>query len=93
MKYYISSSAEEKAQDKFSIDYEELEKMAEFSAPVTHRLGNRRYESYILQVQKGGVVDINRADAPRPTEIICRTCEGDGGYCLPCKSKGTIVLR
>lgn len=69
---------------RLGIAEEDLVVMIAMSAPVTHELGNRRYEDFIFLIQDGIVEDINR-DGPQK-EYNCPDCEDDGDYCLSCWS-------
>jgi hypothetical protein len=46
-----------------------VRRMAKYSAPITHQEGNRRYESFILRIEKGVVKSLRRFD-PQTGEII-----------------------
>ncbi len=67
----------------------ELERLVEFSAPVTHKLGNRRNENYIFRVHGGILYDINLLDS---TLAICDTCNADGDYCETCCTTGNVTI-
>ncbi len=80
----------------FDLTATEILRIAEFSAPVTHRLGNRRYENIIFRIRKGVVCDLNLAESDKsgkPVLVICLTCDHDGDHCLRCNSTGYITLR
>lgn len=46
-----------------------LQRMARRSAPFTHKEGNRRFESYIMRIEKGVVRSIRRFD-PETGEVV-----------------------
>ncbi len=91
MKYRITEAAQKKAESLVPVPKDPVVYMAEFSAPITHRFGSRRYEGYILRVRGSLIIDINLATAGengKPVPVICGICEGDGEHCLPCHSTG-----
>jgi hypothetical protein len=42
-----------------------IARMARHSAPFTHQAGNRRFEGYVLRIEQGTVVSIQKLDAAR----------------------------
>lgn len=79
----ILNGVVEKAKDLGIVSEKELINMAEMSAPVTHHLGNRRYDDFIFLIQDGSVKDIN-IDKPQKKNNICPDCNDDGDFCLTC---------
>ena len=97
MKYTITDAVIKKAKAMRGCPgHSDILKMVEFSAPVTHKLGNRRYDNCIFRVRKGVICDVNfieSATSCKPVKVICLTCDGDGDHCLRCSSTGYITLK
>ena len=92
MKYRITPAALNRAVNlSMSLGEDGVLYMAEFSAPITHKLGTRRYGKYIMQIKGALIIDIHLIDAGKdgtPVSVVCSTCEGDDHFCMDCDSKG-----
>jgi len=44
-----------------------LRRMARRSAPVTHEFGNRRFQEFVLEIDRGVILAVNRLDRHEPT--------------------------
>ncbi len=45
-----------------------LRRMARRSAPVTHDAGNRRFREFVLSIDRGVILDVNRMDWQEPND-------------------------
>jgi hypothetical protein len=94
MRFSISDQALNDAK-QLGVDRAKLAYAARFSTPFYHAAANRRFGDVLLLVENSIVtrvfpVNVMAIDSGKRL-YICGDCDADGGMCMTCDSKGTVL--
>lgn len=91
--------------DCWGITADQARYMLAHAAPITHDLGNWRYEDFLFDVDDdGSIMSITRLKEDGSAEFCelpeddtvydhtCLYCNADGGPCMVCHGSGTVRM-